>query len=193
MEEENTTLYERFDDWLYDNLRSCYRGFHLIKDFFPDNFRRLKWVCQRIFRKGHYSDPDLWNLDYRLAQIILPKLVAFRNLPPHGIPMAFCDWDPMFGLTKEEYENDSAWVGGEMEKWLETIDKMIFAFEYLVYSEESDWQGNPTKKRIAMFEKYNIKDPWNDRCEYRKEIVANNARVEEGLLLFAKYFLSLWD
>lgn len=56
-----------------------------------------------------------------------------------------------------------------MEKWHEILDKMIFAFEWaLAYDEE---------------ENYNLSD--KIKKEYWK-------KYEEGMKLFAKYFMALW-
>lgn len=101
-----------------------------------DAFRAVKYKLQRIFRKSHASDPDLYNLNDRLAEIILPKLKAFRDIPPHGYPMAFSEYEePGPWPSHEEYEKAKAEgkvVGGGMEAWLAAIEEMIFGFEYIL-------------------------------------------------------------
>jgi hypothetical protein len=37
----------------------------------------VKWFFQRIYRRNHTADVDLWGLFGHLAKIIYPKLLAF--------------------------------------------------------------------------------------------------------------------
>jgi hypothetical protein len=131
-----------------------------IKCFFKyrlsDKIYRIKWYSQRVLRPYHSSDCDLWGLDHHLAEIILPKLKRFRSLGLHGYPMAFSEYDPNFGMTEEEYNNDPYYVGGEMDAWLSVIDEIIFAFEYVLYSDNFD------KSSKAFYTRYGYKDPYRE-------------------------------
>jgi len=150
---------ENFGDWMFNLSPPVYRFFvHRIPDF----FRNIKWILQKIFRKHHCSDLDLWGLDSHLIKIILPKLIAFRKRDLHGYPCNFSQWDESLkdgggmGLTREEYDKAKAeghYVGGEMEGWKKTLDEMIFAFEYHLYSDEFG------KKQKSFYEKYGYEDP----------------------------------
>lgn len=81
-----------------------------------DTARRRRWWWQR--RTRGWDDRELWNLDWHIAQFILPRLRAFAsaNKPtPHG-------------LTPEA--------------WRRKLDDMAYAFE--VHAEEppvfgADW------------------------------------------------------
>jgi len=77
-------------------------------------FLRIKWSLQKIFRRGHCSDRNLWNLDIYLAKIILPKLIAFKSMPRVGYP----------ALLRDENE------------WEKILDEMIFAFKYVLADAE---------------------------------------------------------
>lgn len=155
---------ENFGDFIFNISPFVYRFFVNIPDF----FREIKWKLQRIFRKGHYSDIDLWGLDTRLTDIILPKLIAFRNQGLHGFPSVFSDWDEEYGgmgMTKEEYDKEieeGTMVGGGFDEWLRVLDEMIYAFEYSKYNDDLDRKGNPSKAQKLFFEKYGYKDPFRE-------------------------------
>lgn len=75
--------------------------------------KRKKWLK----RHNLYVNPkELWNLDYTIAEFVLPRLRKFKN------------------ATNSYPENSEIDV---FEKWISTIDKMILAFEYL--SDEDEW------------------------------------------------------
>lgn len=124
----------------------------------------IKYYTQRIYRKSHTSDRDLFELYPRLTDLILPKLEAFKNSHRAGHPMCFCDWTPTkddpkyggMGMTKAQYEKDKKkgiFKGGGMKAWDKTLDEMIFAFNFIKYHEYGG------KKQAAFFERYKIKDP----------------------------------
>lgn len=109
--------------------------------FFEELPRRVKWFFQKIFRQSHASDLDLWGLSSRLAEIILPKLRAFKKINVNSYPACFSDWNEDgdeyghggIGQTKEEYDKaieDGTMVGGEMEEWHKVLDEMIYACEW---------------------------------------------------------------
>lgn len=204
----------------------------------PDFFREIKWAFQRVFRSHHSSDRDIWGLHDHLTPILLGKLKAFRASPLHGHPCTFCDWDPEdesgyghIGMTKEDYDKAKAeghYKGGGFDAWLETIDKMVFAFDFLCYYEDFD-----EKRRDAMLARYGLEYPHQKKPENRKVSYAYKTKdggymsshlppddpdnkdreflgeevsyynfdlereyykkVQEGLDLFAEYYLSLWD
>jgi len=104
-----------------------------IKNF----FLHIKWSLQKMFRKYHCSDLNLWNLDIHLAKIILPKLIAFRSMPRLGYPASLQD------------ENE----------WEKILDEMIFAFKYTLADAEIKRKefekkyGEINKENYVKFEK----------------------------------------
>jgi hypothetical protein len=141
-----------------------------------DTFRNIKWFFQRVFRSSHASDCDLWGLNHRLAEIILPKLVAFRKKEPHGYPCDFCDWEPSkndpkyggLGITKKEYDaakKKGNYVGGGHKAWMAVIDEMIFAMEHTLVDDSCD-----EKKEAAFFKKWNMENPQAE--------IKNNAKIQ---------------
>lgn len=103
---------------------------------------KLKYIFQKLIRG--YSDDELWDLDDTLARYILPRLKRFREVNTNSYP-GEC---------------------GSLKRWYRKLDKMIWAFDYVIRNKEYD----------------DI-----------KEIQKDNKRCQEGLELFGKYFWNLWD
>ena len=62
--------------------------------------------------KHDYPIEEVWNTDNTLAQLIVPRLLAFKALDKHGHPPNFDD----------------------MHKWNQAIQKMADAFELMQYA-----------------------------------------------------------
>ena len=90
--------------------------------------------------KNDYPIEEVWGTYHNIARDIVPRLKAFKALDKHGHPPGFKD----------------------IAAWNKTIQKMIDAFELLMYNSMS-----------------------SDEDEQRT--------INEGLDLFRKYFLNLWD
>jgi hypothetical protein len=157
-------------------------------------------------------DPwDTWNMDGTLAKIIYPMLIQLKAVK-HGVPSEFCEVggedyteQDSFDFYKETH--DDAWKKGA-ERWDDTLDKMIWSFGQLAYDDydkqyhhgdaEYDWvesdrtYPNPVTGAIEptyqMVDK-NPGDHWYDHVGHQ----LHEERIQEGLVLFGKYFRSLWD
>lgn len=88
--------------------------------------------AQRIYRPNHTSDRDIWSLDFHLAEIILPKLIAFQKANKHGTPI-FDDY-----VQDENDDQEKA----RTKKWDDIIDQMIVGMKYVVV----DGYGKKYKK-----------------------------------------------
>ena len=155
-------------------------------------------------------DPyDTWSLDSTLALIIYPALIQLKATK-QGVPNEFADdgsssKQDSFEFYQESY--DDAWKAG-LEKWDETLDKMIWSFEQLVNGDydqqyhhgdaEYDWvktdkqYPNPVTGVLEATYKMVDKNPdahWYDHVGHMK----HDERIQEGLELFGKYFRSMWD
>lgn len=132
-----------------------------------NNRQRKKWMKKH---RLYVNPKETWSLDVNLAKYIIPRLKKFKKLN-NGYP----------GI-------------GEMntpEKWDEALDKMIQAFEYVIDLDEY-WIDNP---------KYDYTDiMFGKNKEFYEKIKENKitedirrlAAINEGLQLFAKYYMSLW-
>ena len=157
-------------------------------------------------------DPyDTWGLDHTLALIIYPALLQLKATK-QGVPSEFAEvggehhgTQDSFDFYQESY--DDAWKAG-LERWDETLDKMIWSFEQLLKGDyddqyhhgeaEYDWvksdktYPNPITGKVEATYQMVDKNPdehWYDTVGHMK----HNERIQEGLELFGKYFRSMWD
>ena len=76
------------------------------------------------------------------------------------------------------------------EKWDEALDKMILAFEYMINWDDW-WLNNPKYDYISVKSKYDDEYVTRIRNSYLTENKRRQAVIDEGLQLFAKWFLYL--
>ena len=132
-----------------------------------NNRQRKKWLKKH---RLYVNPKETWSLDVNLAKYIIPRLKKFKELN-NGYP----------GI-------------GEMdtpEKWDKTLDKMIQAFEYVIDLDEY-WLDDP---------RYDYTDiMFSDNKELYEGVIENKrtedirrlTAINEGLKLFAKYYMNLW-
>jgi len=154
-------------------------------------------------------DPyDTWSLDSTLALIIYPALIQLKATK-QGVPSEFtgepASNQETFDFYQESYDDE--WKQG-LERWDETLDKMIWSFEQLIKGDyddqyhhgkaEYDWiktnkkYPNPVTGVMEATYKMVDKNPdehWYDSVGHQK----HDERIQEGLELFGKYFRSMWD
>lgn len=133
----------------------------------------------------HSQRCECYELDYTLAKFILPRLKILKR-DTNGYP------------GSKEIDT--------FEKWIETLDKMILAFEYII-EEDKWWIGNPKYDYTSgmhirseecddgRYKKIVIdKDDWVDNVEkaHYEEAKRRQSKIEEELCLFGKYFQHLW-
>ena len=130
--------------------------------------QRKKWLKQH---KLYVEPRETWNMNITFARYIVPRLKKFKE-----ISIAY----PGRG------EVDTP------EKWDKVLDKMILAFEYSLDLDEY-WIGNQEYDYTDyIVDKEDSED--YKRIKENKQI-EDKRRLEvinEGLQLFAKYYLDLW-
>lgn len=138
----------------------------------------IKWVLDKLDRKIDYVKIDrwdTWSMDSTLAPIILPMLKQLQATK-HGAPNVSDEDVPeylrshMAQPKENEWDADSLWH----MRWDWVLDEMIFAFEKL---NEEDWEQEFYKGKT-----------W-DKENWQKV----SDRIDNGLLLFGKYYRALWD
>lgn len=154
---------------------------------------------------------DIYSFDHTLAYIILPGLLMIKESKV-GVPSQFAtvggeeyDQQLSFDFYKET-ANEMFEVG--CKRWEEVLDKMIWSFQQIVEDnyndkyhygepdygfEESDEQAvnpltNKNEKLYTMIDK-NPDEHWFDL----EGLTEHQNRIQEGLELFGKHYLSLWD
>ena len=134
-----------------------------------NNRQRKKWLKQHNL---YVSSKETWNLDIMFAKYIIPRLKKFKELN-NGYP------------GRDEMDTP--------EKWDDALDKMIQAFEY-VMEWDKYWIDN------QEYDYYDCIDEFDKNTELYEEIKENKrveddrrlAVINEGLSLFAKYYMNLW-
>lgn len=191
--------------------------FYCVERFIKNIVCSIKYFFQKIFRSAHISDIENWNLHCTLAKQILPKLRYFRNSKLHGYPSVFSD--PEDENIPESVRADM--IGGGHEAWLKVLDEIIFAFEYVdLYHRGSEKYLNIFLKKYN-YEDPHAEKPENLKVSYKYRNGDNvtftsdkpvdkdyktvnhyyNEKLEleianrhkNGIELFAKYFMYLWD
>ena len=127
-----------------------------------DNLRRRLFLCKRDNRTGkdklkndiakakqfHMTDSDLWDMDYALAELILPNLIRFKKINTHSHPIMH-DED-LHGLEHSE-------------AWKKALDDMIYSMQEAVNdydherfnnSAEIKEYGEKVQKGFELFGKY---------------------------------------
>jgi hypothetical protein len=84
--------------------------------------------------KHDYPIEDVWNTNNTLAQLIVPRLKAFKALDKHGGPSDF----------------------KEMREWNNAIQKMIDAFELMKYAGTTNTEDEERtiEQGLDLFRKY---------------------------------------
>lgn len=170
----------------------------------------MKVNISRRKRSVTIENHDSWSLDHTLSDIILPCLLQLKEKMT-GIPGIFGlpgggqeSLQYSFDFYSETYDDA---FNITCEQWEETIDKMIWSFQQLVYDnyfekydygkwemkfdEIEETHYNPITKQQEKLYQLRPVDPdkyWMDH----EGLAMHEERIQEGIDLFAKYYRSLW-
>ena len=151
------------------------------------------------------DDFDVWNLDHTLALIIVPALKVLKK-KKQGAPFVKNEDVPLhLCATKEALELYD--TGGDtdkhyFERWDWVLNEMIWAFqqkledwEEAYYSGETDTSFVKIKEKDEKGEElYEMVNGPNHTFEVDTEgMKKHEARIDNGIMLFAKYYGGLWD
>jgi hypothetical protein len=151
------------------------------------------------------DDFDVWNLDHTLALIIVPALKVLKK-KKQGAPFVKNDDVPEH-LRSAEEEMKINDAGGDtdkhyFERWDWVLNEMIWAFQQKLEdweesycSGEHDMEWIELDKKDAngkkMYEMVNGPKPtFQVDLEGMKKY---QKRIDDGIMLFAKYYGALWD
>lgn len=158
--------------------------------------RRLRWIdyyyCDFKFavkswwqrRTKGYANSECWNLANSTSEWILPRLKYLRD--------NFCSVPPNLEVSDTDKYLTS-------EEWKDRLDKMIYAFEFILkedeitekcFPEDFVWGFDlgPADKRNTR--ELIFKDKRKPDYTYFNECLKKH---EEGMKLFVLYFRNLWD
>jgi len=151
---------------------------------------------------------DTWNMAETLADIILPMLCQLRDTK-HGSPgdiPAFSEdsnhhW-PQLCFDFYKADDRLAWELGH-KQFEDILDKMIWSFEQVI-NEDRDSQFHSGTRDIKWVPVLNsqgaptgnsqlVRGP-NDTAKFDTDAYKKYyEKIQEGLDLFGKYYMGLWD
>lgn len=167
----------------------------MIKRQFRELKHHIKMTLQKVFRRDHYSDNEVWDLFFHNTRWLLPRVYQLKKYK-QGFPVVF----------------------QSQEEWNYILGEIVFACVFSIYS---DWDEKTTLEKKLVNEL--ILEPFGDVREYLsgdftwndsenhpgyveldssgikvdKEKEKINRDLEErmikGFELYGKYYLSLWD
>jgi hypothetical protein len=146
---------------------------------------------------------DTWNMAETLAEIILPMLKQLKATK-HGSPANMVPFKeesnnhwPQMSFEFYKDDDNKAWELGH-KQWEEALDKMIWSFEQICienrddqfHSGHSNWSLQPHPKGVGSTM---VTGPGHTAKFDNKAYTAYYEKIQEGLDLFGKYYLNLWD
>jgi len=158
---------------------------------------------------------DTWSMDHTLAHIVLPMLKQLKETK-HGGPLVDDKDVPKHLKSTSAPPKENDWDVDENHflRWDYVLDEMIFAFEHIIkenwekeYEEGTidflsvpvDNKGfelfcphNEVEKSKSTF--FQLKEGPNHTFKRdEKAIKEINKRIDNGLMMFGKYYRNLWD
>lgn len=111
--------------------------------FFENLPYMFKMFFQKVFRKDHVSNNQIWDCCSYLARYIYPRIKRFYEGKRVGYPSAFIEYDEGGGTgfkNKQKYDQakKDGWIeGGGPEAWEEVLKEIFFAFEFMKAEEDN--------------------------------------------------------
>lgn len=148
----------------------------------PFNYFHRRWKRKEYVRIDEY---DTWSMDHTLALIILPMLKQLK-VNNHG-----------YGFVDQE---DAPGIEEGPARWDFVMDEMIWAFDQ--YTREDNDEPYPTGDFLSCWadldgEPGEPTEPTPEQIknieEYRAASAIYHERKKKALILFGKYYNSLWD
>lgn len=146
---------------------------------------------------------DTWNMDSTLSKIIYPMLVQL-NENKHGAPFTDDEDvpDELKSTSAPAKENEWDTDENHFKRWDWAMGEMIWAFQ----QKNIDWEEQYREGKIdwksvpcAWDENgkptlYSMEDGPNNtyKCDY-EGMKVHQARIDNGVRLFGKYYQGLWD
>jgi hypothetical protein len=137
------------------------------------------WFFHKRKVKIRIDPYDTWSMDHTLGLIIVPMLKQLKETK-HGSPFVADEDVPeeLRSTSAPAKENEWDIDDNHHKRWEWVIDEMIWAFEQTI---DENCGG--------VFNDRFMKDSVYNRDAHR----AHLQRIDDGILLFGKYYQGLWD
>ena len=171
---EEDTIKDKFADWLY--------GTHEKPTWF---YKICNWIytkrCERRVTV-RIDKFDTWGMYSDLAVIILPMLKDLQNIK-QGAPYIDDEDVPEHLRSTSAPPKENEWDIDEyfFDRWDYVLEEMVWAFEQIIDDDDVEFEAH-----------YHIL-PDGSKGEWQEdEAKEHNARMQNGTILFGKYFRNLW-
>lgn len=182
----------------------CDKFFEKFCDFIDVLLTPVNAIAYRDRKiKIHIDDYDAWNADHTLALVAYPLLQKLKETKQGTASVDIKDLPKSFVYVKTE--SDIKGFTYSETAWEYILDEMIWAFKQIIdeYAEEDQYIENPDQLTHSFTKldngssriDFNIqKDP--NKPPYKRNdeaIKVYQERISNGLILFGKYYRSLWN
>lgn len=187
--DDNNTYFEKFLEWLEGQLQTAYNL--TINKYLDNKGRKVK------IRVDGY---DIWSADHTIALIVHPLLLKLKE-HKHGAPLVDDEDVPehLRSTAAPPKENKYDTDDNFFKRWDWVLDEIIWAFEQCTkddkgddqfYSGEADWTFEKDEDTgHSMMGR-------GPNHTFEVDEVGKKAhydRINNGLRLFGKYYMALWD
>jgi hypothetical protein len=136
---------------------------------------------------------DVWGADHTLALIILPTLKLLKE-KKHGSPFVDPADVPEELRPTEEAGPDNGYTDNTVhERWDWVLNEMIWAFEQIVDEDNDNQFYDHTESNAAEKNGVDFAESWKKFKIDHTGLKQHNERINQGTMLFGKYFRGLWD
>jgi len=178
---------------------------HKLGEKLADTFvgKMCGWIDSKRHRKVKVKidNYDVWGMDSTLGYIILPMLVKLKR-QQHGSPHTDDEDVPAYLRACNAAKKENEWDIDDFHhmRWEWVMDELIWTFEQL--HPDNDWEqqyhsGNidilwkPCEDKEGCSEM--TRGPKDTHVFDKEGYMAHDARINNGLRLFGRYFRGLWD
>ena len=200
---EKVCFWEKNNDVFYEDGGK----YEKLSNFLVPVSKAIQWTLNLIHPQINYVKIDrwdTWSMDSTLADIILPMLNQLKATQHGAVYVDDGDVpDELKSTSAPPRENEWDTDGNHFKRWEYVLDEMIFAFECKVDNswedlfrsgnhdikhEPSAWDENG---KVTMYRM--VEGPNNTYvCDY-EGMREYEKRIQNGFVLFGKYYQGLWD
>jgi len=200
---EKVCFWEKNNDVFYEDGGK----YEKLSNFLVPVSKAIQWTLNLIHPQINYVKIDrwdTWSMDSTLADIILPMLKQLKATQHGAVYVDDGDVpDELKSTSAPPRENEWDTDGNHFKRWEYVLDEMIFAFECKVDNswedlfrsgnhdikhEPSAWDENG---KVTMYRM--VEGPNNTYvCDY-EGMREYEKRIQNGFVLFGKYYQGLWD
>lgn len=198
---------KRFGKFNYDYDKKDYKWFDHVVDKSTDwimvpinKFINFPWLDKRERKvKVRIDNYDVWAADNTIALIVHPMLIKLRE-DKHGSPIVDDVDVPDHLRSTAASPKTNDWDTDDLHeaRWDWVLDEMIWAFKQCAtddygdnqfYSGDVDWTFDKDSDTGLTRFGYGPSSTFKVDTEGKKE---HYDRIQNGLRLFARYYMALW-